>query len=526
MLMAEVMRHVSLKKFIGGCGAGLLVLVGGGLIVGQDVAEKPNVPPLIKTPLDLPKPRPQPKSSVEVAGVGDSYFPYQGNPGYDAQHYTLEINANSAKLRQFSGTTTMEAVSSQDLSLFHLDFIGFEISQVMVDGVKANFERDEQELIITPSKPIQAGAKFKVSVSYAGESIPYLDPSMVVYQLTSGWREWGEGNIAAFSQPDGAMAWFPSNNTPRDKATYTFRITVDAPKMGLASGLLKEVIPVDQDTKTYVWEMRQPMSTQVVSVMIGEFELHESQTPAGVPIRNYFPPGVAPETIASYERTNVMLDFLASVFGPYPYEAYGVVAVPGWLEGSGYETQSLTTVSADDKESAVGVHEMGHQWFGNAITVSDWKDVWLHEGFARYIQLLWAEKTIGVEEYNKKLQQQVDFQYWYAECLPAQLSQPPLPEGHVIPAVNQGVAYAYHTSYTAGALALHALRMEVGDEVFFKILPTFFQRFKDKPVSTADFIATAEELAGRKLTHVWDTWLFGTTIPKDFPRLKKAYTYK
>jgi aminopeptidase N len=487
-----------------------------------------EAPALVPTQITLPTPQ----ASPNLAGVGDSYFPFEGNPGYDAQHYTVEIGVNPTNIRQISGTTTMEALATSDLSSFNLDFLGFEVSAVTVDGNKATFSRDGQELTITPASPIAAGAPFTVAVSYAGEGLSYVDAAMVLFQpplvarpLMGGWTEWSDGYVAAFSQPDGGMAWFPSNNTPRDKATYTFRISVDTPKMGLASGMLKEVIPVDTDTNTYVWEMNQPMSTQVASVMVGEFELHESKTPGGIPIRNYFPPGTDPQTIANYEAINEKLDFLANIFGPYPYEAYGHIAIPGWLQYSGYETQSLTTVSAEDTTPAVGVHEMGHQWFGNALTVRDWKDVWLHEGFARYIQLMEAEKLGGVDLYNQYLEAQVNHQREYPRDLPPLLGRPRLPEGQVLPAIDQGVEYAYWSSYTAGALALHGLRMEVGDEIFFEILPTFYQKYKDIPVTTDDFIATAEELAGRDLSSVWDTWLYGTTMPEDFPRLTEPYEY-
>ncbi|NTU81606.1 MAG: M1 family metallopeptidase [Chloroflexales bacterium] len=492
----------------------------------------PTEAPTTAAPTEAPVVIATPKASPAVTGLGDSYFPLQGNPGYDAQHYTLELAVDSATLNQITGTATMEAQAQNDLPSFNMDFLGLEVSSVAVDGNTATFSRDGQELTITPATPIAAGATFKAAVTYAGVPQLYQDPALRLFAPANtepprtGWKERDKGYSAILSQPDGAMTWFPSNNTPRDKATYTFRITVDAPKMALASGILKEVVPVDTDTNTYVWEMNQPMSTQVATVIIGQFELRESNSPAGVRIRNYFPPGLDPQVIASYDRTGEMLDFVATIFGPYPYDAYGVAIVPGWPDGLGYETQSLSTMGPGNTDQLVTVHELGHQWFGNAITVRNWESVWLHEGFARYIELLWLEKTEGVAAYNKLLEQQVLFQNAYGEMLPPLRGEPALPKGQVIPPANQGVEYAYWSSYTGGALTLHALRMEVGDETFFTILKTFFQRYKDVPVVTEDFIATAEEVAGRDLSGVWDTWLYGTSIPADFPQLKEAYQYQ
>ena len=203
------------------------------------------------------------------------------------------------------------------------------------------------------------------------------------------------------------MTWFPSNNHPSDKATYTFRVTVDEPKMAVATGILQEVVAVDEDTNTYVWQMDKPMSTQVASVMVGEFELQEGVSPKGVKIRNYFTPDLDPAVKEGYspEKLGEVIDFLAETFGPYPYDAFGVVTVPGWQEGSGYETQSIVTYGTGPMSQDLIVHEAAHQWFGDAITVKSWKDLWLHEGFPTYAQKLWLEHVGGVEAYNEIMKQ-------------------------------------------------------------------------------------------------------------------------
>lgn len=463
-----------------------------------------------------------------ATGLGDTYFPLEGNPGYDAQHYTIELAVASDDLHYINGTTTIEALATSDLPSFNLDFLGLTINGITVDGTETSFSRDGQELTITPATPIAEGASFSVSVNYEGRPEPYADPAMTLYHpplipltLRTGWIEWGEGYIGAMSQPDGGMTWFPSNNHPSDKATYTYRITVDAPKMALATGILEEVIPVDDDTNTYVWQMDQPMSTQITSVMIGEFELVESQAPNGVPIRNYFTPGLDQAIIDGYDRTGEMLVFLADVFGPYPFDAYGVVTIPGWVPESGLESQSLTTMSESPTGEDIIVHELGHQWFGDALTVADWGDVWLHEGFARYIEALWFEESQGPAAYNTLIQDQ----YWYQTevyptLVPEELGVPsPVEEGQVLAPVDPPLDWMYFVSYTGGALALHTLRMEVGDDVFFEILPTFFQRFQNVPVTTEDFIATAEEVSGRDLSDWADTWLYSNEIPAEFPLL-------
>lgn len=469
----------------------------------------------------VPVPTPFPVAEDATNSLGDPYAPLMGNPGYDAQHYTLDIAIPTDDLKYIEATTTIEAIATAELPTFNLDFLGLDISAIAVDGVAADFSRNGPELTITPATPIAAGANFTVSVTYSGYPEPYIDPQLVIYQkpfleqsLFTGWREWSDGYVTAMSQPSGGMTWFPSNNHPSDKATYTFRLTVDEPKMAVATGILKEVIPVDDNTNTYVWQMDQPMATQITSVSIGEYELQEGASPTGVKIRNYFMPGLDPAIKEQYsiEKTGEMIEFLTGLYGPYPYEAYGVVTVPGWTVG-GLESQSISTFGIDPEDDGIIVHELAHQWFGNSINVKSWEHLWLHEGFATYAQRLWSEHVGGVEAYDQDIKRVLDAQLMYASWLPPFLGQPALPPGQVFPAVDPGVPYNFFSAYTAGALLLHNLRLEIGDEAFFTILRTFVERFTDVPATSEDFIAVAEEVAGRDLSTVWDTWMYGTTMP-------------
>ncbi|MCB0089760.1 MAG: M1 family metallopeptidase, partial [Caldilineaceae bacterium] len=303
-------------------------------------------------------------------------------------------------------STTMEALATDELASFDLDFMGLEISAVTVDGIAAAFSRDRQELTITPSAPIAADANFTVSVAYSGTPEPNQDQALFLAGTSNGWLAWGEKIVGAANQPDGAMNWIPSNNHPSDKATFTFRITVDDPNVAVASGILQEVIAVDNDTNTYIWAMDAPMATQIATVMVGEFERVESVAPNGVPIRNYFLPGTDQADIDAFDPTGEMMVYLEELLGPYPYEAYGVMVIPDYIADSALETQSLSTFDDFGAEAIPEVtvmHELFHQWYGNTLTVADWGDLWLHEGFARYSEVLWYEHTGRLDDANALL---------------------------------------------------------------------------------------------------------------------------
>ncbi|MCB1102360.1 MAG: M1 family metallopeptidase, partial [Kiritimatiellae bacterium] len=340
-------------------------------------------------------------------------------------------------------------------------------------------------------------------------------------EYTTGFKKWGDGYISAMSQPDGAMTWYPANNYPTDKATFTFRITVDDPNIVVASGTLQEVIPVDADTNTYVWEMSYPMATQVSAVTIGEYELEESVAPNGIPLRNYYPVGMDRSMFSALDKTGDMMVFLEDLLGPYPYDVYGAIIVPGYLPEGALEAQTLSVFDAYELDEEIVVHELSHQWFGNSLTVAEWTDIWLHEGFAKYFEALWLEKTRGVAAYNEAVEG-----YYEKQLADAALAHilngmgmeiEALVRGQVMAVADPIAANMYWQSYTGGALLLHNLRLEVGDEIFFDIMRTFYQEHENIPATTEEFIATADELAGRDLSSVWDIWLYSNEIPEPEP---------
>jgi aminopeptidase N len=333
----------------------------------------------------------EPQSGAD--GIGDPLFPSLGNGGYDALHYTLDLSAD-IQSDTLSGTVTMEAQATQALSAFNLDFWGFSISAITVNDEPANYHRRGSELTIVPAAPLAEGDRFTVSITYSG--VPQ-GVDAVNLPLLTGWTDYGTGAFVA-SEPAGAEAWYPVNDHPLDKATYTFRITVADPYVVAANGVLTQTID-HGDTSTYVWEMRQPMASYLATVDIDRFVLKTSAGPDGLPIRNYFPSDVADSAVQTFGATADMIAFFDDIFGPYPFDAYGVVVANTRLPFA-LETQTLTLfgrneVGASSRGELVVVHELSHQWFGDSVSLADWKDIWLNEGFATYASWLWFEHTQG-----------------------------------------------------------------------------------------------------------------------------------
>jgi aminopeptidase N len=413
-----------------------------------------------------------------------------GNGGYDALHYSIELDVD-VEDNTIDGATQLEARATEHLRAFNLDFHQLDISGVKVNGEVAEYSRDGDELTIVPEGVLPAGQSFTVTVNYGGVPVPVEDPAFPGGGV--GWLRAPSG-VFVINEPSGAKSWYPVSNHPTDKATYTFRITADEPFVVVANGLLEEEIDLG-DTRTYVWESDDLMSSYLAAVYIAELERTDEEGPDGLPIRNYFPPGLSKSETLAFGRTADMIEFFSEVFGPYPFDAYGVVVLPESV-GVAMENQTISFFGEDMLEERIAAHELAHQWFGNSVTPARWQDIWLNEGFATYAEGLWLEHTDGPDALRDLMDR------LYASV---QYQGPP-----GVPPVEDLFGW---NVYARGAWTLHALRLEVGEEAFFDILSTYYNRYQYSNATTDEFIAVAEEVSGRDLDAFFDGWLFGEDTP-------------
>ena len=427
-----------------------------------------------------------------AAGVGDPYYPELGNGGYDVGHYDLDLSWHP-DLGGIAGTTTIEAKATQDLSSFNVDLLAdLEVDEVTVDGAVATAERqDDHEVTITPADAIAEGASFTAVIGYGGKSQP-------VEGLIPGLGGWvaDEREVYVASEPDGAAGFFPGNDHPSDKATYTIHVTAPDDLTVVANGVADGT---DDDpaahTRTWTFDMADPMASYLVQVGIGNLTVEESTSPDGVPIRNAFDDDV-PDAAAPHIRTGEMIDFYADKFGPYPFDNYGVLVVDDPL-GFALETQTLSLFPGAVDEETVA-HELSHMWFGDDVSLASWKDIWLNEGFATYASWLWLAEGSGMD-----LDERVQREAQMSDDLALPPAEPGSPERLFDPSV-----------YYRGAITLHVLRHAMGDDAFFELLRTWVDRYGGKSASSADFEALAGDIAGTDLTGLFDAWLRSDELPR------------
>ncbi|MEX3101603.1 MULTISPECIES: M1 family metallopeptidase [unclassified Streptomyces] len=430
---------------------------------------------------------------VGNAGVGDPYFPLAGNGGYHVAHYDLTLGYDPAK-KHLDGKAVLTARATQDLTRFDLDFTGPKITGLTVDGRAAAYRRSGQELVVTPPRTLRKGRPFRVTVTYQGTPAPVTDPDGSL----DGWIPTDDGAFVA-GEPQGAMTWFPANNHPLDKASYDVTITVPQGRTAVANGVL-----LGQWTKngrtTFRWQQREPMAAYLATATVGTFKVRQYTTKSGIKVYDAVDPREANAADPVLKKLPSVLEWESKLFGPYPFRAAGSIVDHAPQVGYALETQTRPVYDRAPDLSVL-VHESAHQWFGDSVSLTSWKEIWLNEGFATYAEWLYDEQHGGDSA-------QKTFDALYAR--PAGDGLWKFPPGNP----GSGANIFGQPVYARGAMTLHVLRKAVGDRAFFRILRAWATEHRDGHGTTTQFQKLAERASGKDLAPLFRTWLYTAGKPK------------
>jgi aminopeptidase N len=439
-------------------------------------------------------------------GIGDPYYPLDGNGGYDVAHYDIRLTYNP-QFDLISGTTTILAKATQDLSSFNLDFL-LQVKSVRVNNAVAAFRSTpDGELVVTPPATVANGSNMTIVVSYS--DVP-SNPNYKLYGFND-WTRTSDGGLGV-NEPQSAPWWYPSNDHPLDKATFDVSIAVPAGTEVISNGVLVDRQQQINGWIRWNWRSTKPQNTYNTFMAVGQFDdMRFATAPNGLPLITSYSNDLganADAARASVERTPEILEFEASNFGPYPFEAEGgTVVAPGQL---GFALENQTRPTYDGASFRRGsntyliAHENSHQWFGDSVSVHGWTDIWLNEGFATYAEWLWSDNLgegtpaeIGQFAYDSR---PADSPFW--QVLPG----------------NPGPDQQFNNAiYVRGGMTLQALRTAVGDDTFFQILQTWTRTHQYGNGSIAQFTALASALSGQNLDSLFNTWLYTKGKPATGP---------
>lgn len=431
--------------------------------------------------------------------AASSYFPGVGTTSLDVLAYDVAASVTVEGPDELRAPATLTISARADLEQVELDLTGLEVDSVRIDGDQVRHAQGDAKLVITPDDPIRDGSTFEAEITYHGR--PAGDRTAIeILEDGGGWLDLG-GYSAVMAEPIGASTWLPVNDLPSDKATLALRVTVDAALHAVSNGAPIGAARDDGATRTFRWAATEPMAPYLMTLVIGDLELLDSQLGNGTPVIDAVPPGVDPAVRAQLARFPTMAAFLEDRLGPYPFDVAGNVVLPG-LPPTALETQTRSVLSLDALRAPDGdqllVHELAHQWFGDSVTPSTWADVWLNEGPAVYLQWSWAEAQGG-----PTLEQS------------ARLSWDAADDSMDVPPADPGEEELFGRSvYERSAMFLIELEHLMGAEAFDRLLRTWLDEHRGGNATTAEFLALARRIHGSSISELSDPWLYGEELPE------------
>ena len=370
------------------------------------------------------------------------------------------------------------------------------VTGVTSDGAPVAFTHAGDRLRLTLAPPPAAGARRRFTIAYHG--IPATG-------LLIGPNRHGDRTFFSDDWPDKARNWLPTVDHVSDKATCEFLVTAPAHYQVVSNGRLVEESDLPGDLRLTHWRESAPLAPWLYVLGVARFAVQLMDEHEGRPIQTWVYPQDRDAGFRDFAApTREVLDFFSSRIGPFDYEKLANVqsrAVSGGMEAATaiIYAENLVTGDRGVRLRNVVIHELAHQWWGDAVTENDWDDVWLSEGFATYFTLLFIEHEYGRDAFLAGL---TDSQNR------VRAFDPKHPDYHI---VHDDLADMRQVTtgqiYQKGSWTLHMLRGLVGDEAFWAGIRAYYRRYRDGNATTDDFRREMEEASGQPLDWFFRQWL-------------------
>lgn len=446
----------------------------------------------------VPTPSTTPAVPSYTAGrshpTADPVYPAFGNPAIDVLHYELALRW-APSTRTLSGTATLAIRATRAINGIRLDFARpLRADKVTVDGNAATATHRGNDLIIDADRRLAVDTRVLVAIRYHGRPTTLPGP-MVRRDISAvGFNVRSDGSVFALQEPYGAMTWYPVNDQPSDEALYDVSLTVPRGWTGVSNGVLRSTSRTGR-TATYNWHAIDPIASYLVALGIDRYQRYKDTGPHRLPVSYWIRPQERSWALPLLRQTPRMLAWLEKRLGRYPFESAGVFTI---REGTGMETQTMVTLGHLKAEDLL--HELAHQWFGDSVGPRTWREIWLNEAFATYIQfLLYDVEVLG--------QPQAPFLSGMRRL------DGPLRSEHGTPGHYKPDHFASSNVYFPPALMLHEIRKQIGDKKFFAMLRAWPRQHRNAQVSRAQFTSWLNRYTGHNLTPLVNRWLDSPTTP-------------
>src|SRR5258705_222404 len=443
--------------------------------------------------------------------------PYARSRDYDLRHSKIALRFNLEQRKVLGEVTHSLSVLRDGTAKIVFDSAGLTIQKVTVNKAAAKFETTADKLIIPLPAAARAGEKFIIAFRYEGQ------PAKGIYFILPD-KDYPDRPKQIWTQGESedTRYYLPTYDYPNDRLTTETILTVPASWITVSNGKLISVSDAGKGLKTWYWKESVPSSTYLITIVAGEFD-EVKDTWRGIPVTYYAPKGRGDRLPINFGRTPAMMELFSKKFGvDYPWEKYAQVMADDFVAG-GMENSSATTNSStslvhpklapeyftghDDLIS----HELGHQWFGDLVTIKDWGDIWLNEGFATFLEAVWTEAHFGKD--------QADYERWnnareWFES--SNLWNKPIVR-HDFDDASEFDGNAYNKA----GWVLYMLRHQIGEDAFYRGLKRYLEVNRGKNVVTSDLSKAVEEATHTNVDQFFSQWLYGAGAPK----FELSYTY-
>ncbi len=427
--------------------------------------------------------------SFSISTISD--YNTQTQYSIDVLHYDMNMDLYPEEEMLIADVTIKAVLRDSELDEVHLNFYdNFDIHEFSVNGKSTDFSIDDG--LLTFDYPKSKHDTLYIRVKYKGTPEDVGLGSFSFDKLADGSLA-----VHTLSEPIYASTWFPCNDIPSDKALMDIYISNKSDKVSVSNGNLISV-ENNGDRSTYHWRTVYPISTYLIAIYSADYKSfqqnYESISGDTIPLYFYAYDYDFDKAKVDFDGHIEYLRIFEELFGEYPFtkEKYGVAEF-GWEAGA-MEHQTITgmasrLIGGNNMFKDIYIHELAHQWWGNAVGPKSWMDIWLNEGFATYSEALYWEKVSGPRALRSTMAAKYD------EYLGGKLSDP-------------GTFIFNRIVYNKGAWVLHMLRKEIGDEKFFEFLKSYYTKFKYSNASTNDMQQLCEKVIGKKLDKFFDQWVY------------------
>jgi len=435
---------------------------------------------------------------------------------YDVRHYIIRLSFDRKKEKVFGDTTVQLSPLTDGFNAFELDAAGMRFEKVTLepDGTELRFKTAGDKVIVSLPAGQPAGNIISVRLRYSASpkrGLHFVDEKRQSGEVRNPAQIWTD------SEPDEARYWFPSFDSPNDKATSEQFITAGKTETVIGNGELVDKKENPDGTLTWHYNMPLPHSTYLTSFVVGSYTRVDEKY-KNIPLGFYLYPGREPMAGAVFGKTKHLMKIFEEATGvAYPFNKYEQVVVSNFKDG-GMENITATIISDTEisflifKQPALDdlvAHELAHSWFGNLVTCRNWAELWLNEGLATYMEAVFREKVYGRDDYISKIRNDA-LEYMVQENSAKVRQGLYNRRAGDVDAVFQNPG----TIYNKGGAVIHTLRETIGDAAFWKGINIYLNRYKFGNVESADLQKVMEEASGTDLAWFFSQWVYGVGYPK------------